>query len=65
MVEFSLYNPLFDLSFLKQTPYVELVIIRACSGSALVVSVKCERRVVMTKPNPAQIYDHIAHSKSV
>lgn len=51
MVEFNLYNPMFDLSFSKQTLYVELVIMWVCSSSALVVSVECERRVVWAKPN--------------
>lgn len=50
MVEFNLYNLVFDLSFLKQTFDVELVIIICvCSSSALVVSAKCEMRVVMAK----------------
>lgn len=50
-VEFSLYNPMFDLSFSKQTLYVRLLIMWVCSSSTLVVSVECERRVVWAKPN--------------
>lgn len=65
MVEFSLYNPMFDLLFSKQTLYVELVMMWVCSRSAHVVSVKCEKRVVCAKPNHRKFMISSTADKSV
>lgn len=60
MVECNLHNPMSDLSFSKQ-----ILIIWACSSSTLVVSVKCERKVVMAKPNHRKFMITSTTDKSV